>query len=461
MVIDKTQSGGASVSIGLTWSEKSNRAELVILRREDGQIRAAGTETVSSPEQWKELLVRCRPDKSSRPAVCAGLDSSQVGFYTFDLPPVESERLAPIVRTQAERCLPLPLEQMHYTWRADDQEGGKRCLLAAIRRETLEGLYAALPGAGLRAVLPDVQALVCGWYEGFQSSERPSILLCVLEREAVAILAERRNIRQVIRIDIDPHPASAALWVNDTVQAVRTLRSEAKEAPVYLWDLGSDRSRELSAALVEQGLSVTPCEPDPRKIRLLGLDNPEVLRRRPREFALALLGLDGRPTDFDFTRQETALVSTTPKTARRRIVLHAVAALLVLAAGWYWKDRMELETLERRLNEPRDGQTAAAFLERQEYRKQIARTRPDLIDLMTVLQETRPEGVLLDSLVFELGKPVEIKGQADSYEQAYEFHKNLSGKSGVSKPQLIEPAMDEKTRKVKFAIQFAYRHFSR
>jgi Tfp pilus assembly protein PilN len=122
---------------------------------------------------------------------------------------------------------------------------------------------------------------------------------------------------------------------------------------------------------------------------------------------------------------------------------------------------MELETLERRLNEPRDGQTAAAFLERQEYRKQIARTRPDLIDLMTVLQETRPEGVLLDSLVFELGKPVEIKGQADSYEQAYEFHKNLSGKSGVSKPQLIEPAMDEKTRKVKFAIQFAYRHFSR
>lgn len=461
MANEKTQSGKKQVSIGLTWSA-AGRGRAVVVSRERQQLRLLASRPVASAEQWKDLLRQYGADKSARPVVSVGLGSSQVGFYNFDVPPVSAEQLALVVRSQAEGCLPLPLEKMRFTWRADAREGGRRCIVAAVRREMLDQVQGVL-GGGPRAVVPDVQALVRGWQACYKSRREPTILLAASGREAVTVLTQGTTIHHVLRVDMDPDPSSAGLWMSDIVQAVRTQQAVMPGAAVVLMDLGSNLTDILEAQLEREGLGVSRSGPDEEKLRRLGFDDPASAAEHPAETALALMGLDEERADFDFLRPEATGEPGKAAAGMRwtRVAVHVLAAAALLTAGMYWKDRAELKSLEATLSQSAQGKQALELLERQDYRRQIAKVRPDLLELLTMLQETQPAGVFFDSLVFELGKPVEVKGQADSYEKVYELHKNLSGKSGISQPRLIEPSMDEKTRKVKFAVQFGYRHFSR
>jgi Tfp pilus assembly protein PilN len=95
-----------------------------------------------------------------------------------------------------------------------------------------------------------------------------------------------------------------------------------------------------------------------------------------------------------------------------------------------------------------------------DYRQHVAKARPDLLELLDLLRQVQPEGLLLDQFTFERGKPVELRGIADSYEQAYEFQKKLQQRSEIRQVQLLEPTLDEKTKKINFRIRFLYRSFS-
>lgn len=462
MASEKTQSGRKQVAIGLTWAGVSGRGQAVVVRRDGQQVRVLEARAITSAEQWKDLLRQYGSDKSVRPAVCAGLASSQVGFYNFDVPPVSAEQLGLVVRSQAESCLPLPLSRMRFTWRAEARGPNRHCIVAAVRRDALDPLQAALHGGDLQAVIPDVQALIDGRHRLFESGDEPSIVLGADEHEAVAVLAAGRTIRHVLRVDIDPDPTAAGLWMNDIMQAIRTEQTLEPSAPICLMDLGSRHTGILQAQLEREGFAVTRSTPDAEKLERLGLDGSAA--GHPKEAALALLALDEAPSEFDFLQPESTDETELPGSRGfnwSRLAVHLLAGIAVLLVGMYWKDRTELKNLEQYLLQSQEGQNAAGLLSRQEYRRQVARVRPDLLDLLTLLQKAEPEGVFLDSLLFELGKPVEVKGQADSYEKVYEFHKNLTGESGISQPRLIEPSMDEKTRKVKFTVRFDYRHFSK
>ena len=462
--MDKTQSGKKQITIGLTWSAASGSARAVIVSRDGQTIREIQSSTVSSAEQWKELLGRYGSPSSAKLAVNVGLNSSQVGFYDFPLPPVSAEQLPLIVRSQAEGCLPLPLGQMQYAWRMDRRDTNKHCVLAAVRKDVLDRLKTALPGREFDTVIPDIQALVDCWNTCYESTMAPSILLAVSDHEAAVILTEGHSIRHVVRVDIDPEPSAAVLWMGDILQAIRLEQTLSAEAAVFLLAVpNSDVSAIIYNQLGQEGRSVSLCRPDQQKLRQLGIENNTLLLEYPKETALALLEPEGSTCDFDFTCSQSVGKEQKQTSWAGRwlsVLLSLLVAVLVLAGGMYWKDQMELKQLETLLSETQGENAVAALLARQEYRKQIARVRPDLIELLTVLQKAQPEDVFLDSLLFDLHKPVEIKGQAPSYEKAYEFHKNLTGSIGIGQVRLIEPTLDEKSKKVSFTIRFSYRHFS-
>jgi hypothetical protein len=135
-----------------------------------------------------------------------------------------------------------------------------------------------------------------------------------------------------------------------------------------------------------------------------------------------------------------------------------VLAVLSLAVG-YWSLLLETQQLRRELEVQVDGVKAQTILQQQAYQEAVARARVDMIALLEAIQDSR-DGILLDSIEFEQGKPVKLVAVAGGYEQVYGFQKRLEDKDGVNQVRLIDPRLDERTRQVRFTLQFHYQHFT-
>ena len=121
---------------------------------------------------------------------------------------------------------------------------------------------------------------------------------------------------------------------------------------------------------------------------------------------------------------------------------------------------MRVRQLRNELAAEAEGLTARAVLERQGYRESVARARLDMLALLTAIQDSR-DGLLLDAIEFETGKPIRLTASAGGYDAVYGFQKRLAERPGVSGVRLIDPRLDEKTGQVRFTMQFHYQHFTK
>lgn len=453
-------------SAGLLWSASRNSGQAVLLRQGPRGVEYLGSQVLSGtqrPSEWIRRVGRIDPSAQMRVSMQAGLDSSQVGFYVFDVPAVTEPQLTSIVRTQAEGYLPLPVSAMRLAWRVDPGQPVNHCVLAAVRREVYEQTLARCTGEGAVSVVPDAAGLIACWHACFESSRHRAVVLSVGDGQAVAVLTEQGRILNAVRVDVDPE-APARLLVGDLLQSLASLSADIRNTEIFLLSGGSNRFPDLAEELEKEGFHVHGSGLDREKVRWIQQSDSRVMEACPEVFGLALLGLDGRTADLDFTVERTEPALTMRQQMLSAPVLQGILWILLAAAvcvvGLYWKDKMELRALERHLSASEEGQTARQLLALMEYRRQVAQARPDLLDLLDILRQVQPEGLLLDQFTFERGKPVELRGIAASYEQAYEFQKNLQQRSEVRQVQLLEPTLDEKTKKVNFRIRFAYRNFS-
>lgn len=460
----KTESG--MTSVGLLWSAAQNRGQAVLLQEGPKGIRCLGREAITGFEQ---LTKRLRPltetQEDGQPSISmlVGLDSSQVGFYVFDVPSVQEPQLTSIVRTQAEGYLPLPVSGMRLAWRVDPGQPADRCILAAVRSEVYQQSMSRFSRAVIQSITPDVVGLVACWHDCFQSSRQKTVVLRIAADEAVAVLTEYGRILNAVRVDVDPE-GPAQLLVGDLLQALHSLGPEIRQTDLFLLSTGSAGHAELLEELGKEGFHVHVSDLDREKLVQLQDPDPSVIEACPEAFGLALLGLRRQSVDFDFTRQKLGPELTGRQQVFSASVLRAVLSMILAVVigviGLYWKDKVELSSLQRQLSQEEEGQTAQRLLQQMEYRRQVAQTRPDLLALLDIIRQVMPEEMLLDQVLFERGKPVELRGVAVSYEQTYEFQKNLQQRGDIRQVQLVEPTFDEKSKKVNFTIRFAYRNFS-
>jgi Tfp pilus assembly protein PilN len=458
--------GSVKISAGLLWLAARNSGQAVLLRQGGGEIEYLGYEMISGTGRltdWARRLGGLSPDAQAKVLVQTGLDSSQVGFYVFDVPSVAGPQLTSIVRTQAEGVLPLPVSAMRLAWRVDPAQPANRCVLAAVRSEVYEQAKVRASGGDGGSVVPDAVGLIACWHACFESSRHRAVVLTIGAGQAVAVLTEQGRILNAVRVDVDPD-APARLLVGDLLQSLASLGSDMQNTEIFLLSGGSNRFPQLSEELKKEGFHVHLSGLDREKIRRIEKADPGVMETCPEAFGLALLGLDGRTADFDFTVERAQPSLTVRQQMLSAPVLRGVLWILLAAVvcviGLYWKQKTELRTLEQRLSAAEEGKTAQQLLAMMDYRQQVAQARPDILELLDILRQVQPEGLLLDQFTFERGKPVELRGIADSYEQAYEFQKNLQQRSEIRQVQLLEPTFDEKTKKVNFRIRFMYRTFS-
>ncbi len=138
----------------------------------------------------KELLKaqRVRPGK-----VIAGLSGLHCLSRLISLPPLPEGMLAEAVRREAERLLPVPLEQLYLSWQIIPPSGeGIQVFLAALPCNAVDALIKTLRQAGVKPYLMDLA---------------PLALARVVDR-ATAIIVDVRSteIDIVIMVEGVPHP---------------------------------------------------------------------------------------------------------------------------------------------------------------------------------------------------------------------------------------------------------------
>ena len=176
----------------------------------------------------------------------------------------------------------------------------------------------------------------------------------------------------------------------------------------------------------------------------------------------AMLAIDAESDELNlFTGPKLGLdleeKSKQPAPLKRKCIMAGVLLVLFLLVS-YGITKVRLSQLDKYMKlSGTDGKkmTAAMLIERQEMRKKIAGQRPNLLDLLTKINQSRPEGMLLDSFNYnKKEKKVTIVSTANSREQLFEFEQTLESKSGISNVTPVERSSDK--GKVNFQITFNY-----
>lgn len=112
------------------------------------QIVSAGSSPLAGtdPESLRAALAQCGAEG---PRVMLVLPRGQAILRDLELPEGSPEELVAMVRFQMERDLPLPLDQVRFSYIETGREGGKvRIQVAAVPRDVIDPAIAAVEGAG-------------------------------------------------------------------------------------------------------------------------------------------------------------------------------------------------------------------------------------------------------------------------------------------------------------------------
>lgn len=91
----------------------------------------------------------------------------------------------------------------------------------------------------------------------------------------------------------------------------------------------------------------------------------------------------------------------------------------------------------------------------------IAKQRPDLLQLLSDINSGESRGIQLDNFYFRKGQPITIGGEAQSNDQLYDFQKYLLSKNGISDVNIQNTSTDSRTKRLRFTITFNYKTFTK
>jgi hypothetical protein len=401
--------------------------------------------------------------------VVIGLDSSRLRYLEMTLPPVEMSQLPLLIRTQAEAQLPLEGEQMQLAWRLSPAVQGYGCTVAAAR---LDSADAALGRQSLNGKLTAVIPESAGFAQIRRYFFAPTPDVCTVLRRrtdgfAVLLLDGTALVQSSVihaeSSDIAEHPA---MVMQDILMELDVVgKKNGRKCPVYMNAQMDPFMRDVEVKIRQAGWEVSVLEPDKTAIGRTKIDAEEdIYGPRLDAAGLAVLALNETAPAFDFLQMRRLAQPVEDARRRRKQRLRAIGYIAVLAllcaAVSFWSLKMQVGQLHRELASEVDDLKAEALLLRQNYQEAVARARLEVLELFEVLQASR-DGLLLDSIEYEAGKPVKLVASAGSYEQVYGFQKRLLAQNGVSQVRLIDPRMDERTRQVRFSMQFQYKHFTK
>lgn len=400
--------------------------------------------------------------------VAVGLDTLGLTFHCLTVPPVTGQEMDALVRMQAETRSPLPLDQVQLAWRrVGSVDPSSEVALAIARRRHLETFVDRVRTLKPDAIIICAEALVAVWSKVFAPGRTDGIVVSCEGRSTVVCLAEHGRLRhvQVLDLGIDD------LWEGDHLRS-DVLARFAKElqsvlevyrpwgAEVAVLSDGSNRIDRTVQALKGAGVTMQSLHADPRRVAgPAGLDVQGLYEYRV-PIGLALVAAEPRGAAFDLCaglyvppghEPQVKRLSGGQTAAIAAGVMLAVAVLIGFGADWLTHRRLVRVVSEAKLDQ---------WIKANEYRKAVARYRPDLLTLLEQIDEGQHQGISLDGIYIKRGQPVKITGQAEDPDQVYKFEEGLQTREGFKNVVLEKPTRDQQGNKIRFTVNFNYKDFT-
>ncbi len=352
----------------------------------------------------------------------------------LELPESTPEELVPMVRFQVERELPLPLDQVRYSYVETGREGGKvRIQVVAVPRDVLDPALAALEAAGVKVSGAYISSF--GLLALYRDGE-PAALVEVAagEAEILVVSQGRMEISRTAPLLDGPSAEFIAQEVDRTLLAYAArapgrevtkviLAGEGAQAADLARDLGVRLSREVALAGpgdLETATVAGICLGLSRGAAIPDILNPPVAVRR-----------------FRLTR------------AHRLIGLAALALIgLVVWSQMAISDRVE--DLRRKREQLKTQEPRAVEVQRRSQQTAVAhewyRHRRTWIRMLeTLAQPVSRENLWLSSTTIEDTGTVRLMGKAREARHVDDYVSSLT-KTGIFGSVRIETVRDNSDR---------------
>ena len=408
--------------------------------------------------------------------VVAGFGSSGVVFDRLDVPAASEAEAESIVRLQAESRLPLPIDQMELAWRAGYARNGEMpVIMAAARREHLQEFV-----ENVRAVVPakimlDCEGIVQAWRTFFQGDGRASVIISASSRSSHVCLAESGRLSNAVVLDMGTEDFSATSQVAGQTEAaerfVRDMQSvlelfgygEPGELPVIVLSDGGDAVQAMVSALESAELNVRGAMASVAELAAPSeLDAADIYEYRV-PLGLGLMALEGRADELNIfehlytpVKEEVKHWSHSPKLA----AAIAVVMLVMLLVVSYAIDAAKPGAIDKRLKAALSDTDMKALMERQSLKRAIAQHRPNVLEIISLINKCGKDGIKPESVHFKRGQLASVTGLASGNAQLYKFEEALNKEKNISSAKTQSSSVDAKAKKIRFTINFKYKKFS-
>lgn len=465
---------GLSSVIAITRQEDEFKA--VLMRRTADGFELVEAASVEAGAGWQAVYERmAQTSHRGLPAVVA-FDSANVAFYRLMVPEVKDKELESIVKLQAEALLPLPIEQMQLAWQTGrTQDGHLAVTIAAGRTEQLQRFVNTIKDLKPSEIVLDCEALTKAWMALYRGAKDRCALLKVGRSRTQVCLVEFGRLTGTVTLDTGTDDcqtaqggslAGAERFVQDVRGALQLfVGPDAGELPTFIFSDGSQTVKQMVNYLSTAGVDARAVRPAGAKLCAKGKLSAKTIYEYlvPIGLAITALERDGRGLNI-FQRLYAPARLDERRQVRVPLRLASVVAAImffVFLLGSYAIDKAALGRVSKHLSGSDAASNVNAVIKQQQLRTIIASQRPDILDLLSKVNTSCPQGLMLDSFSFKKGQAVSIAGQAGNYEQLYKFQKSLRESSGINSVKIRNPVLDEKKGKVNFTISFGYRHFSK
>jgi hypothetical protein len=445
-----------------------------VLRAQSGKEGAADWEGFGAElDLSASSAERSSPDGDR--AVVAGYSSAGVAFYRIEVPAAGDEETASMVRLQAETRLPLAPEQMEVTWRSDQMRNGHAgFIVAAARKRPLEDFAESVRSLGPAKILLDCEGVTKAWKEFFGGDGKRAVVLSMSAQNTQVCLVENGRLCNAIILDTGTEDLgaeeaeqtlSSERFVQDLISVLELFGySEQAKLPVFMLSDGNSVHMKIVSSLNSGGLDARTALPDIRGLRT----SSEVSVQDIYDYRIPIgLGMMAFETGEDELNLFEHIYKPASKKEKKHWVYSpkvtcgiASAMLVLLLVVFYSVDVASPGALEKQLKASASDADIDALMQRQKIIKEVARRRPDLLELLGQINASGERGIKLESFHFKKGQPVTITGEASGNEQLYKFEKNLQDRKNIESVKM-NPSRDAKTKKIKFSITFHYKNFTK
>lgn len=419
--------------------------------------------------------------------IIVGFDSSRTAYYQITIPEMDADRMAAAIKIQNEAILPLPSEQMKTAWRTGNPVNGKTDVtIAAIRKDQYQKHLNQTKDCPHDRIILQSEAIIKAWMSLFGGVAQPSVVVYIgknntqilLSRDGVLSFGATSDVsRDDLGLDGQLDRCAAEQLAQDIYHIHDRLGDTAQKLPIYILSDQSETLEQIITYLNTIELNIETATPQKQIISDVSKGKPvdlsaEIVYQYLVPLGLALLAFDEQAKVLDIFDQRKPMEKNRKMTIQLPSLKYCAVAVLIsaflLVAVSYGLDVWKVKRIDAYLADFQEYQNQSEtpinlsqWQKEQKTKKYIAAQRPDILQLLQIIQSCDPGDIMLDSIHCKKNQPVTMTAHTKNEGKMYDFQEKLQNHKSIKTVRIDNKRLDDKKKEYNFTITFEYKSFSK